>query len=585
MITELQLINFRGFDRHILPLRKSTTIVGRNNAGKSTVVEALRLVSVVTNRYQSLMYHSVPDWLDRPRRERCVLPRIDEFELDGDAVFNRLTDPPARIIAKFATAETVEVAIGPRLQVIAIIRDSNGDIVRTKAEALRINLPRVGVLPQIGPLLREENVLDAAYVRRSIDSPRSSLHFRNQLYQMSSFFKRFKALAEITWPGVLIDPLEAKELTLPGGVVQRLSLFLRDQDFTAEVGWTGHGLQMWLQMIWFLTHAESVGTLVLDEPDVYMHADLQRKLVRFLKTRAHQTLIATHSVEIMSEVEPEEVLIIDRREARSGFASNRPAVQSVLQTIGSIHNLQLARLHSMGRLIMLEGEDMDILKRLQNVLFPNSSVPIDLIPHRSIGGWSGWERARGLAMLLRTDGDTSILPYCIFDADYHTNGAIQYRKKTAADEGISLHIWKRKEIENYLIVPSALRRIFVRENRREKSVRTESEIENKIEEIIDGLKSQTVSCFASEYYEEERRRGFAGANKLAFEKVEDAWTTLDAKLEIVCGKDVIHGLAEWARNESGVSLNAVKLAAELRPNEIDAEVKKVITALEERQPF
>ena len=57
MITQLTIKNFRGFDRHIVPLRPITILVGKNNAGKSTVVEALRLVSMVTNRYKGLTYH------------------------------------------------------------------------------------------------------------------------------------------------------------------------------------------------------------------------------------------------------------------------------------------------------------------------------------------------------------------------------------------------------------------------------------------------------------------------------------------------------------------------------------------------
>ncbi len=45
MLTELRLINFRCFKDHVIPLRRNTIIVGKNNAGKSTVIDALRLVS------------------------------------------------------------------------------------------------------------------------------------------------------------------------------------------------------------------------------------------------------------------------------------------------------------------------------------------------------------------------------------------------------------------------------------------------------------------------------------------------------------------------------------------------------------
>jgi predicted ATP-dependent endonuclease of OLD family len=66
MLTQLRLKNFRCFDDHTIPLRPTTIIVGRNNAGKSTIVEALRLVSLVENRYGALNFTSPPDWLDIP---------------------------------------------------------------------------------------------------------------------------------------------------------------------------------------------------------------------------------------------------------------------------------------------------------------------------------------------------------------------------------------------------------------------------------------------------------------------------------------------------------------------------------------
>jgi len=45
MITEIRLSNFRGFDNHTIPLRPVTIIVGKNNAGKSTPKDAIRVAT------------------------------------------------------------------------------------------------------------------------------------------------------------------------------------------------------------------------------------------------------------------------------------------------------------------------------------------------------------------------------------------------------------------------------------------------------------------------------------------------------------------------------------------------------------
>lgn len=582
MITQLTLRNFRGFDHHTVPLRPLTIVVGKNNAGKSTVVEALRLVSMVTNRYQGLNYRELPKWLDRPRRERGVFPSTEGLDFSTDAVFHRLGEPPAHITAHFQTGETVEVFVGPDFEVVGVIKDNQKEVIRSKGGARTIDLPQVSILPQIGPLLREELPLNDGYVRQNISSSRSSLHFRNQLHLMREHFTAFKELAESTWHGLALTPVETKRLSYSDTA---LSLFVRDSDFIAEIGWMGHGLQMWLQTMWFLAYAASSKSVILDEPDVYMHADLQRRLIRLLRTRRHQTIIATHSVEIMSEVEPDEVLVIDRRRTRSYFTSSQPEVQGLLSNIGSIQNIQLARLGAAGKFVMLEGDDMDFLKRFQNTLFPLSPTPIDTVPHKAVGGWNGWERARGFSILLRDAAKNTIRPYCILDSDYHTEASIQKRLQTAKAEGIQLHIWKRKEIENYLLVPTAIRRVIARDAAPATTVPTIAEIESKFDDIAESLRLDVLNGMASEFFEEDRKLGFPGANKKALERLDSIWKTHPGRMSVVCGKEVLHKLFDWVAKEFRVSLSGLKLAKEISESELGAEVRKVVTAIELNEPL
>src|SRR5437763_16380345 len=100
MLTKLTLRNFRGFENHELPLRPMTIIVGRNNAGKSTVVEALRLVSIVVSRYRRLGFHPGPEWTRAGRASVGVRPSLRNMEISFDGMFHHYNDPPAVIIAE-----------------------------------------------------------------------------------------------------------------------------------------------------------------------------------------------------------------------------------------------------------------------------------------------------------------------------------------------------------------------------------------------------------------------------------------------------------------------------------------------------
>jgi hypothetical protein len=130
MLSALILENFRCFNRHRVELRPLTVLVGRNNAGKSTLVEALRLISLVTERFTSLVYKEPPPWCDLPRGLRGVTPSTDGLGIDFRPVFHRYGEPPARLVADFTDHSRIEVYIGPEAKLYAVIQGYEIDVQR-----------------------------------------------------------------------------------------------------------------------------------------------------------------------------------------------------------------------------------------------------------------------------------------------------------------------------------------------------------------------------------------------------------------------------------------------------------------------
>lgn len=580
MLKSIQFRNYRCFEEHELPINKETIIVGKNNAGKSTIVEALRLVAIITARYKNLAFKKVPDWIDLPLSHRGVGVSLTGLNISWQNICHRYQDFPGKIIAKFINGYKLTIHIGPNKQIHAVIQKSNNHVVGTKGEAQEANIPEISVLPQISPLQKEENVLSKDYVKSNISSYLSSNHFRNQLSIFyDKFFEEFKELSEDSWPGLQLTGLEGLQ-NLPG---EPLELLVRDGDFVAEVGWMGHGLQMWLQTMWFITRSKQSSTIILDEPDVYMHPDLQRKLLRFIRGRNPQCLIATHSTEILAETEPNNILIIEKARKKSSFSTDLPAIQKILEKIGSVQNLHLTRLWSAGRLLLVEGKDMKFLKQFQSLLFPDSRFPLDALPNMPIGGWSGWPYAIGSAMLLTNSFGEQITTYCILDSDYYSPETIGKRKQEAAKKSVSLHIWSKKEIENYLIQPSVIERVIKRKS--ENNFPSADDIEEKIKEFTNELKYQTIDCFSQEFYNIARQKGIAKANMKAREYVDQFWTTTSQRLHIISGKKMISKLSSWADNNFGVSFGATTLLYAMEFHELDIEIKTVVSAIEKTSNF
>ena len=148
--------------------------------------------------------------------------------------------------------------------------------------------------PTLGPLEEEEALLTDEYVRQWQDTRRAHRMFRNIWYRRPEQFPAFETLVEKTWNGMTISKPEI-DMTYP----PRLSMFCKEGRVDREVVWAGFGFQVWLQILTHLTGAVGDNVLVVDEPEIYLHPDLQRRLFQLLEASNKQVILATHSAEIV----------------------------------------------------------------------------------------------------------------------------------------------------------------------------------------------------------------------------------------------------------------------------------------------
>lgn len=213
MLVSLTLKNFRGFDSHTVHFTKKVLLVGKNNAGKSTCVEALRLVSLVTERLGSLAWRSPRSGYDIPTSQKGVSPSLDDIVIHKECLFHRYSEPPALVTACFSNGTGIEVHVGSDLVIHAIIRDAHGRVIKSRPAALAAGIPRVSILPQIGPLSEEEKRLSDDHVRRNYLTSLASLHFRNQLrLSPPDLYEDFCTRVTRTWPRLRIESLEVPNL-------------------------------------------------------------------------------------------------------------------------------------------------------------------------------------------------------------------------------------------------------------------------------------------------------------------------------------------------------------------------------------
>ena len=115
-------------------------------------------------------------------------------------------------------------------------------------------------------------------------------------------------------------------------------------------------------MLTHLIASKKVSLFLIDEPDIYLHSDLQRQLLGILRQLGPDILIATHSTELVSEAESEELVLINKSKKRAKRIRKSNDVNDVLSVLGSGLNLTLTQIAKTRRVLFVEGKDFDIIK-------------------------------------------------------------------------------------------------------------------------------------------------------------------------------------------------------------------------------
>ena len=567
MLRKLIIKNFRCYEKSTITFNGTSILVGKNNAGKSTMIEALKIISSVTRKYRTARFIDPPEWV--PNVDYYgVSPNVENMNISDRGIFYLYGNPPAIIEAQFSNGTSIKAYVGEGLSIFALLFDENGEPIESSRMAKMVDIPIIEVLPQISAVLDTEKVLKKTTVDGNRYTRLASRNFRNQLHYYKEVFPTFKELVESTWEELQVKPVETV-FTDDG---QILHFFVRVRAFEAELGWMGHGLQMWIQTMWFISQCPSNAIVVLDEPDVYMHADLQRRLVRLITPMFSQLVIATHSLEIIEEAASDCIIPIDSNKRQIKPIGDESALSSLTEKLGSPLNIDLARLFISNRFVIWDGGNSDrvILSAFQSVLYPKDLHPIITYPKAYVDGWDDWEKCIAIAMVFSLN-KMPIELFCISNSGYHTLEEIQERNKEAHSKGINLHVWTKNEIDNYAININVILRYLEAVSQTEKV--DKQLVIGKIQEIL-----------SANYKKIEKRvRNTDGEEKDA--TIDETNFRLDEPLNIISGKSFFVTLSAWTRKEYGVGISARQIVPYFLPNEVPEEIKSVIDSLMKGKDF
>ena len=334
------------------------------------------------------------------------------------------------------------------------------------------------------PLEHREGVIKEDTVKSNLNTHRASRNFRNYWKYCKEGWDEFAEMISETWPGMQIQPPEQQDWNEP------LTMFVKEDRIDREIYWAGFGFQVWCQMLTHIFRASESALVVIDEPEIYLHPDVQRQLLGILRRKRTDILIATHSVEIMAEAEPAEILLIDKKSQTVRRLRDDIGVQQALNALGSIQNITLANLARTNKILFAErNSDNKIIRRFAGKFNLRELESGNDITFLESGGFSAWEKVKAFSWGIKKAINSRILVAGIYDRDYFCSEHIEEIKKSMESELFFAHIHQKKEIENYLLNPTVLQRVLEkqikqREIRTGKSTKIIKGINEILEEIV-----------------------------------------------------------------------------------------------------
>jgi energy-coupling factor transporter ATP-binding protein EcfA2 len=339
-----------------------------------------------------------------------------------------------------------------------------------------------------------------------------------------------------------------------------------------------------------LTHIiqwKDASIFLIDEPDIYLHAELQRQLLGLLRNLGPDILLATHSTEIITEADAEEIVLISKDRFSARRLRNPADVEGIFEILGSNINPILTQLAKTRRVLFVEGKDFHILSRFALRLSARGVANRRDFAVVPVEGFNP-ERIRSLKAGMETTLGGSVLAGAIFDRDYRSAeecAAVQADCETFC-EFVVVH--NRKEIENFLLVPAALDRAL--EQRLEDRSRrggAPASFEPLAQSVLDEFAASKKSYVAGQLSSAARQysRGAApqkhetSVMERAYEEVEAAWATFEGRVALIPGKDALADFNRRAQETYGSSVTPTAVIAAMPLDQVPREVRDLIESI------
>lgn len=432
-VKSIRLINFKKFRDQLIDFNEDVNIfVGDNNAGKSTILEALEIVLNYNHRGRPFIGEFSPDLFNKDAVSRFLasdlsfkhLPNlIIEAYIEGVPEY-RGSNNSQKVDAQ---GVIVKACFDPSLEAVyechLLTKPSITSIpiefykvewldfgwnqikpIAKKFKALYIDPTRIH--PTMGKNQYISSILSTALAKEEL--VKLTLNYRENLQVFNNSGQVQTLNASLDAGHLITDSnLTIAASTLPAGSIQTgLQLEIDDVPFH----FIGKGEQSNVQIkLAIQNKSRDIDLVMMEEPENHLSHGNLNKLVSYLETQrgGKQLFLTTHSSYVLNKLSIDKICLV-----QSGYKRLHTLAPKVVKTLKRLPGYDTLRVALSGKVILVEGpSDELVLKKIYHR--KHNRLPeqdgIDIIVVRGVGFKTfievGKEIGTKIHVLIDNDGD------------------------------------------------------------------------------------------------------------------------------------------------------------------------------------
>lgn len=581
--TSVRFRRFKAFEEYSISLKTFNVLVGPNNAGKSTILGAFRILAEAMRKARTKRPTLVPS-PNRYGQDWGYHVELDNVSVATENVFfNYDASAPATVNFRLSNANEMLLYFPDSHTCYFFCQPRKGTVRSTSDFIAQFDAP-IGFVPILGPVEHDEELYQKEAARLALLTHRAARNFRNIWYHYPAHFTEFRSLIRNTWPGMDIElPEIFDSQSRP-----ILRMFCPEERIPREIFWAGFGFQVWCQMLTFIVQNKDTSLFIIDEPDIYLHSDLQRQLLGILKSLGPDILIATHSTEIITDADPDDLVVINKKFKSGKRLKNASQLQGIFHVLGSNLNPVLTQLAKTKRALFVEGKDFQILARFARRIGNNpvsNRSDFAVVPLDGFNPIKLKDLVQGIDITL----GSKIITAAIFDRDYRSATECKLILSDLEKQCFFAHIHERKEIENFLLAPEPIRRaIDLRsadyKRRTGETISFNEDVTILLQKITDPMRHRVQARYLGQRMKFQKTQtphlDETTITEELMNEYDAAWTDLTTRLLLVPGKETLAALNTHLQDNYGISLTASLIIDSFRQDEIPIEMIQIIDELE-----